>query len=219
MGRISHGPRSRCRRPPKCAVPVYGCGALGHNSVWKDDIFPTSAKSDVARGSSSGTRRSTFPTQVCRSAGSRERMMARTRWIRGRSPTSFRPVTQRCASGWPCRIVTRTDGRQPKSEGLCRFDPLPTVRRCRGSPVQGGRGRRIVAHFTSVRPVMRAETLLHPRAREVGGPAVQRPARPLTRPPDRVEADIPQEQPSPSSTCTTTGSAWSYMLHIELPVT
>jgi hypothetical protein len=25
----------------KCAIPVYGCGFLGDNSVWKDAVFPT----------------------------------------------------------------------------------------------------------------------------------------------------------------------------------
>jgi dienelactone hydrolase len=33
----------------RCAIPVYGCGFLGDNSVWKDSIFPTKPKEKVQR--------------------------------------------------------------------------------------------------------------------------------------------------------------------------
>jgi len=33
----------------KCAVPVYGCGFLGGNSVWRDTIFPTMPPRRVER--------------------------------------------------------------------------------------------------------------------------------------------------------------------------
>jgi hypothetical protein len=32
-----------------CAIPVYGCGFLGENSVWKDAVFPTKPPQWVAR--------------------------------------------------------------------------------------------------------------------------------------------------------------------------
>jgi len=33
----------------KCAIPVYGCGYLGHNSVWKDNVFPNKPERLVQR--------------------------------------------------------------------------------------------------------------------------------------------------------------------------
>ena len=33
----------------KCAVPVYGCGFLGENSVWNDTVFPSRKREDIER--------------------------------------------------------------------------------------------------------------------------------------------------------------------------
>lgn len=33
----------------QCAIPVYGCGFLGENSIWKDVVFPTKPREEVSR--------------------------------------------------------------------------------------------------------------------------------------------------------------------------
>ncbi len=147
----------------KCAIPVYGCGYLGDNSVWKDTVFPSMNPDVVDRWLSlwdpsvflprssmpfcwlSGTNDLAYPLDSLRKS---YRLVSthRTLCLRAEMPHSHQ-------DGWaPSEIGVFADSI------LAHGAPLPRIVR---TIVEDGRIR---ADYESPRPIMRAE-LCYTRAR------------------------------------------------------
>lgn len=140
----------------RCAIPVYGCGYLGDNSVWKDTVFPTVdsdvvnrwlelwdpsvylPQADVPFCWLNGTNDLAYPLDSFQKSYSLP-PSARTLCIRVEMPHSH-------PDGWaPSEIGVFADSH------LNHGAPLPRIRR---SAVENGRIR---VEFESPRPVTRAE--------------------------------------------------------------
>lgn len=139
-----------------CAIPVYGCGFLGENSYWKDEVYPSKPRKAIERWQElwdpshylpsaklpmcwiSGTNDFAYPLdslQKSYSLPSGEKTLC----IRVEMPHSHQ-------DGWaPAEIGVFADSQ------LCGGAPLPQLKS------HGVDGKILWAEFESARPILSAE--------------------------------------------------------------
>jgi dienelactone hydrolase len=140
----------------KCAIPVYGCGYLGHNSAWNDLVFPTKPRERVQRWLGLWDPSGYLPSArmpMCWVSGTNDFAYPldslqksyllpdgdRTLCIRVEMPHSH-------ADGWAPQ-----EPRIFADSQLIDGAPLPRLLR------HGYDGRRLWAEFNSARPIITAE--------------------------------------------------------------
>lgn len=180
----------------KCAVPVYGCGCLGENSTWRDEVFPGMPSADVARWLSLWDPAVYLPSSNMPFL-----------WVTGTNDfaypmdslqTSYRmPINDRSlcvrvemahghAAGWePHEIDVFTDSVLRAGAPLARLSD------------GGSDGRRLWTSFESSRPVMRAE-IVYTRAT---GHWADRKYNVLPAVVDEAEGCVSAEVPSLTTVC------------------